>query len=304
VARPASWPERKRRRAAALESASRSHAPGADDIVSHVVGTASGAHAVTLTNSGNEALRITGVTISPSSFAETNTCKSSLAAGASCTITVTFTPAVPGKFNGVLSIADNAPGSPQEVTLSGVGQDFDIGPYNLSQTIPAGMSAPYDLKITPVGGFNQAVSLTCSGAPQASRCSVSPASTTLDGRNYAVIQLQVTTQRASSAPPMKNRPPGLPGAWIAVLAQIGLVLLMTVAMLSRMRAALSRLRLRILAPLGALLLLTIAWIACGGGPAFVYTPPSGGTPSGNYVITVTATSGHLSHAVTVKLTVR
>lgn len=58
-----------------------------------------------------------------------------------------------------------------------------------------------------------------------------------------------------------------------------------------------------LASLGALLLLTIAWAACGGGPAFAYTPPSAGTPSGNYVISVTATSGHLTHAITVKLTV-
>jgi len=268
-----------------------------------IVGTTSSAHTVTLTNSGNEALTITGMTISPASFSQTNTCGSSLATGASCTVTVTFTPATAGAISGVLSIADNAPGSPQEVTLSGVGQDFDIGPYNLLQTVPPGVSAPYDLKLTPVGGFSETVSLACSGAPVQSTCSVSPASVTLNGFNYAAVELKVTTQGAANAPPMKNQPPGspgpvgLPGVWLAALLGIGLLVIAW-----RLKT-LAPLRLRIAAALSALLLLTIAWIACGGGPAFVYTPPGGGTPAGNYVITVTATSGHLSHAVTVKLTV-
>lgn len=269
-----------------------------------VVGTTSGAHTVTLTNSGNLPLTITSMTISPSSFTETSTCGSSLAAGASCTITVTFTPAASGAIKGVLSIADNAPGSPQKVNLSGTGQDFAIGPYNLSQTIPAGMSAPFDLQLAPEGGFNQTVSLACSGTPAQSTCLVSPASVMLDGRNYAAVELKVTTERASSAPPAKNRPPGsprlirLPAAQLAALLGIGLLAI------ARRPKTFAPLRPRITAMLSALVLLTIAWIGCGGGPAFVYTPPSGGTPAGNYEITVTATSGHLSHAVTVGLTVK
>ncbi|HEV2425447.1 MAG TPA: hypothetical protein VGZ29_11530, partial [Terriglobia bacterium] len=128
----------------------------------------------------------------------------------------------------------------------------------------------------------------------------------LDGRNYAVIELKVTTERASSAPPARNRPLGLPGSRIALLAEMGALLLMLTVMLNRVRArSFAGLRPRIMASLGTLLLLlTIAWIACGGGPAFVFTPPSGGTPAGSYVVTVTATSGHLSHAITVGLTVR
>ncbi|HEV2425649.1 MAG TPA: hypothetical protein VGZ29_12545, partial [Terriglobia bacterium] len=126
----------------------------------------------------------------------------------------------------------------------------------------------------------------------------------LDGRNYAVIELKVTTERASSAPPARNRPLGLPGSRIALLAEMGALLLALTVMLNRVRArSFAGLRPRIMASLGTLLLLTIAWIACGGGPAFVFTPPSGGTPAGSYVVTVTATSGHLSHAITVKLAV-
>jgi len=62
-------------------------------------------------------------------------------------------------------------------------------------------------------------------------------------------------------------------------------------------------RLRALTAMGVLALLTLMWIACGGGGSFVASPPTGGTPSGTYTITVTATSGQLAHGLTVKLTV-
>ncbi len=93
----------------------------------HQVNTTSSAHTVTLTNSGNATLTIKGIGLSgPNSgdFHQQNNCPSSsstLAAGASCTISVTFTPPAEGNFSASLSIADNASGSPQSVTLSGTG---------------------------------------------------------------------------------------------------------------------------------------------------------------------------------------
>jgi hypothetical protein len=93
----------------------------------HQVNTTSAAQTVTLTNSGNASLTIKGIGLSgPNSgdFHQQNTCPSSsgtLAAGASCTISVTFTPTAEANFNASLSIADNASGSPQSVTLSGTG---------------------------------------------------------------------------------------------------------------------------------------------------------------------------------------
>jgi len=89
-----------------------------------MVSTTSAAQAVTLTNSGTAALSITSVTITgtnASDFAQTNTCGSSVAAGANCTISVTFTPAATGSRAASLSITDNAAGSPQTVGLSGTG---------------------------------------------------------------------------------------------------------------------------------------------------------------------------------------
>lgn len=91
------------------------------------VGTTSGAQSVTLTNSGNASLAISGVAIAGTNagdFSQTNTCpsgSSTLAAGASCAIAVTFTPAASGARTASLSVSDNAAASPQSVSLSGTG---------------------------------------------------------------------------------------------------------------------------------------------------------------------------------------
>jgi hypothetical protein len=44
-----------------------------------------------------------------------------LATGANCTISITFRPTANGSRRASLSIADNAPGSPHTVALSGNG---------------------------------------------------------------------------------------------------------------------------------------------------------------------------------------
>ena len=93
----------------------------------HQVNTTSSAQTVTLKNSGNAALTIHSIGLSgPNSgdFHQQNTCpsgSSTLAVGASCTISVTFTPKAEGNLSASLAITDNASGSPQSVTLSGTG---------------------------------------------------------------------------------------------------------------------------------------------------------------------------------------
>ena len=52
-------------------------------------------------------------------FTVSNTCNSSLAAGAPCTVNVTFAPAAAGSWNPTLSITDGEAGSPFSVPLSG-----------------------------------------------------------------------------------------------------------------------------------------------------------------------------------------
>jgi hypothetical protein len=72
-------------------------------------------------NTGTGPLLISSITTSNTSFTQTNACGTSLAAGASCEIDVSFPVENPiGNYGGTLTITDNVPGSPQQtVTLSG-----------------------------------------------------------------------------------------------------------------------------------------------------------------------------------------
>src|SRR5205814_10095858 len=54
-------------------------------------------------------------------FTQTHTCGASLAAGTSCTISVTFKPAATGSRSASVSVADNDSGSPQTASLTGSG---------------------------------------------------------------------------------------------------------------------------------------------------------------------------------------
>ena len=88
------------------------------------VGSPSPSQTTTLTNSGNAALAISGIGVTGTNaadFAQTNTCPASLAALATCTITVTFTPGAAGSRTAAVTLTDNAAGSPQTVSLSGTG---------------------------------------------------------------------------------------------------------------------------------------------------------------------------------------
>jgi hypothetical protein len=87
-------------------------------------GTATAAKAVTLTNIGSAALTLTSIAVigtQADDFSSSSTCGASLAAKASCVISVTFKPVSKGSKSATLSIADQASGSPQKVALSGTG---------------------------------------------------------------------------------------------------------------------------------------------------------------------------------------
>jgi subtilase family serine protease len=96
------------------------------------VGTTSGAQFITLTNTGTASLAISAQAslggTNPSDFTITaNGCGSTLAAGASCSIHVRFTPTLVGAENATLSVTDNSggvTGSTQSVSLAGTG----VGP--------------------------------------------------------------------------------------------------------------------------------------------------------------------------------
>jgi len=82
------------------------------------LGSTSAAQPVTVSNTGNAAASLSGITAS-GDFAQTNNCGASLAARTSCTVNVTFTPTASGTRTATLTITDNASGSPQTVSLTG-----------------------------------------------------------------------------------------------------------------------------------------------------------------------------------------
>ncbi len=78
----------------------------------------------TLTNTGSVPLAINGITISGTGaahFTQTNTCGTSVAAGAACSISVRFSSngANGSMYAAVLSISDSSSDSPQQINLSG-----------------------------------------------------------------------------------------------------------------------------------------------------------------------------------------
>jgi 6-phosphogluconolactonase (cycloisomerase 2 family) len=86
---------------------------------SQATGTTSASQALTLTNTATTTLKITKVSAS-GDYAETDTCSGkSIAAGKTCTITVTFKPTATGTIKGAISVADAAATSPQVVALTG-----------------------------------------------------------------------------------------------------------------------------------------------------------------------------------------
>ncbi|MET7424854.1 choice-of-anchor D domain-containing protein [Dactylosporangium sp. NPDC005555] len=82
------------------------------------VGSYSGAQTVTVTNTGTAAANVSGVSVA-GDYSQTNTCGTTIAAGANCTVSVTFRPTVTGTRTGSLTV--NYGGTPLSVVLSGQG---------------------------------------------------------------------------------------------------------------------------------------------------------------------------------------
>ena len=96
--------------------------PESLDFGTQPVDTVSAPQTATLANTGPSVLTITDIIASGIDFKQTNTCGQNLPAGASCTIQVTFKPAITGPRMATLLILDSDPASPQSIGLNGIGQ--------------------------------------------------------------------------------------------------------------------------------------------------------------------------------------
>ena len=180
------------------------------------------------------------------------------------------------------------------VQVAAAAADFSVALAPASATAGAGQSAQSTVTLTPNNGFNQSVSLSCSGLPTGAACSFAPATVAVNGSaGSSVLTISTAVRTAQQA--VKPHNSGLPEVLFAVF---GLPFFL---LRRRQLAGVVR---------GGLMVLTLCSAAaflhgCGGGHSNGGGSGggTGGTPAGTYTITVTAAAGATTHTATFTLTV-
>lgn len=271
---------------------------------SQTVGTTGAGQQFVLTNTGEGALTITRIATT-GDFAQSNTCGSSLAVGATCQINVSFTPTAAGSRTGTLTVTSNATNL-SAANLSGTGlpqPTFTFtagGSPTYSVTVQRGNAAQFNLTLTPTSTFAGTVTFTCTGLPANSSCDFGTQSTiTLSTNSTAqsialLVRTATLTNRASIV--RSSTEPRLAFAfWLP-----GLLLAGMGARSKRMHG-----NGRLL--LFSLLLLSFAGMAgltgCGSNAGTDYTR-STQAAAGTTTFNVVATSANVSQSIPVTLTIQ
>jgi hypothetical protein len=200
-------------------------------------GTSSSPQTVTLTNSGNAPLQFFSAVLSGFDAADfsisSDTCSGSIAANATCTISLVFTPLATGIRTTTLTITDNAANSPQFVTINGssLAAVTIVTPAGGSNTasLSAGQTAQFNLQAVAGAGFNGLLTFACSGAPFGAVCTV-PSSLAVSNGAAVPFTVSVSTLGASQMAPFAHglsspAGPRTPFLWLALLAASWVLLL-------------------------------------------------------------------------------
>lgn len=121
-------------------------------------GTTSAVQTVSATNTGNGPLTFVGIALAganPSAYKLTTTCGATLAPGAACAVSVSFAPSAAGSFPANVTFKDDAPDTPQILSLQGTGAGapaITLTPSTLSFTALAETTtAPQSVTLTNSG---------------------------------------------------------------------------------------------------------------------------------------------------------
>jgi hypothetical protein len=174
---------------------------------SQLLNTASSASNVVVTNNGTGPLTITSAPATGDFGSQAANCTAAqVAVGNSCSIMVTFTPTAGGSRTGVLTINDNAPGAPQQISLSGTGvlptptiafsvanQTYGAAPFSVTATSNSSGAFTYSVVSGPATMSGSTVTLTGAGTVvlQASEAATS---------SYAAATQNATFTVAPAAP--------------------------------------------------------------------------------------------------------
>ena len=264
---------------------------------------------VTVSNSGNAPLHITGISAggsSPGNFVNNvSACVgATVAPGAVCAVSMSVSPTAAGTVSETLSVTDDAPGSPQvlSVTANAVAAFSVTSPAAaMTAAVSAGQTATYALQLTPGVDFNGTVAFACSGAPVAAVCQA-PAAVTLNIGTPVMMNVSVATSGKSLMPPQMGwRRPTDPFAlrFLALWGVFYVALAVAMAGLVRANAFQARsLRTATMMAVWLLMILPVASAMEGCGGVGTSTTPSQGTlvttPSGTSTIVLTPTGTSLS----------
>jgi len=186
------------------------------------------------------------------------------------------------------------------VTVNAVPADFTLTVASPVVSIPSGGMITNNLTVTPTGGFNSDVALTCSvpSSLGTTTCTINPTTVT-GGSGTALVTINgaVLTRDRGAPLPFQHR--GL-GDYASLGFAVGMVL--TTPGAKRRRTLRSSRRSHGMVWSLLALCLIVGTVSCGGGNNGGGNS-NGSTPlTGN--LTITATGGGITHTTTINVTVR
>ena len=174
------------------------------------IGDTTAPQALSIQNTGDATMNISGITIAGTDAARfaksSQTCGATLAAGATCTVSVTFTPSAAGVFNAILHVADDALNNPHDANLTGTATIPGVQTTPTSLTFPAqqdgtlgatmqvtvkNTSASASLKVgtLTIGGINRGSFIFKAGGDACSGTTVAPGATCTVQITFRPVQI-------------------------------------------------------------------------------------------------------------------
>ncbi len=214
---------------------------------------------------------------------------------------------VTASYSGSEGFAASATGVSMSAEASTL-PDFALTASTTTPSVTAGEFANITLTVTPENGFNDTVTLSCSGVPPTAKCVFNPVTITPLAGQPVTSTLQIQTQAASGKGNTLLKPlsDGSHIAYAIVLP--GILALVGIGAL-RKRSGIATLRV-----IGFMALLAAGGLGLGGCSQrynYLNHPPSGnpGTAPGTYIITVSgygtlSGASVVSHSLNVTLTVK
>jgi hypothetical protein len=216
------------------------------------------------------------------------------------TLTLKLPPAATaGSYTVSLNTRDVS-GSPAHVSFLAftVVPDFVINLPKATVTVSQGGTATYTLQLASLGGaFTGPITFACTGLPRNSNSSFTPSVLT-PGSGTTTVTLKVFTSTVIAAIPGRGSSTFW---WAAIFLPMIAGFVFTGQGSGHGRRIL--LRLALVAMAGVVVLCSCGGGNGGGSPPIV-PPPDTATPVGTYILTVTATSGTVSHSTDLTLIVQ